>query len=75
METPPVMTRLKSERLARGWSQITLAYKARVANSDVSKWERGIGVPYPSQARRIAKVLGVRAGLPLACHPKVTLKV
>ena len=53
------MTRLKAERLARGWSQITLAYKARVANSDVSKWERRMAAPYPSQATRLAKVLGI----------------
>jgi ribosome-binding protein aMBF1 (putative translation factor) len=53
------MTRLKYERLRRGWSQIVLAYKAKVANTDVSRWERGMGIPYPSQAQRLEKVLGV----------------
>jgi transcriptional regulator with XRE-family HTH domain len=54
-----MMTRLKAERLRRRWSQLALARRARVANSDLSKWERRISVPYPAQARRLSKALNV----------------
>jgi transcriptional regulator with XRE-family HTH domain len=53
------MIRLKAERLKRGWSQGKLAYRAKMAGSDVCRLERGYGFPYPAQARRLAAVLGL----------------
>ena len=53
------MRRMKQERLHRGWSQVTLAYKAKVAIADVSRIETGRGQPYPDQAKRLARALGI----------------
>ncbi len=54
-------TILKSERVKRGWSQQQLGVLAGVEASDVSRIETGRMRPYPSQAERLAKVMGVRA--------------
>jgi transcriptional regulator with XRE-family HTH domain len=54
-----LMTRLKFERLRRGWSQVELAERAKVANSYISKFERGVALPYDSQARRLSKALQI----------------
>lgn len=54
------MTRLQAERLRRGMSQTTLAAQAgRLSASDISRFERAYGVPYPRQAERLAHVLGL----------------
>ena len=54
------MTRMKAERLRRGWSQQKLAVEAGVGYADICRAERGLFRLYPSQAERIAKVLGLR---------------
>ncbi len=54
------MKRLELERRKRGWSQLQLAFFASVANTDISRFERGYGRPYPAQAARIATVLGLQ---------------
>ena len=55
------MTRLQEERLRRGMSQTTLAAAAKkLSASDISRFERGYGIPYPSQAERLAQVLGIK---------------
>jgi len=54
------MTKLKSERMRRGWSQQTLGFHAGVAASDVSRIENRRLIPYPCQAERLAKVLDLR---------------
>ena len=56
------MTRLQQERWRRAWTQQDLAFYARVTCADVSRWENGIAKPYPSQAARIAKALGLSPG-------------
>jgi len=56
------VTRLEQERRRRGWTQQDTAFYARVACADVSRWETGIARPYPSQAARLAKVLGLAPG-------------
>jgi transcriptional regulator with XRE-family HTH domain len=53
------MTKLKAMRLAKGWTQQDLGYHAQIQGSDVSKIERGWTKPYPSQAARLAAVLGL----------------
>lgn len=55
------MSKLKAERIRRGWSQQTLGYKAKTSASDVSRIENGRMMPYPSQADRLAKVTGLRS--------------
>jgi len=53
------MKRLRVERLKRRWSQQRLGFLASVANSDISRFESGVLRPYPSQAQRLAEVLGI----------------
>ena len=55
------MTKLQAERLRRGMSQTALAAEARrLSPSDISRFERGYGRPYPAQAERLATVLGMK---------------
>lgn len=51
------MTKLRAERIRRGWTQTDLAFHARVTPADVSRIETGRLRPYPSQVERIARVL------------------
>jgi len=53
------MTKLKAARTARKLTQVDLAFHSRVAPADISKFENGMARPYPTQAERIAKVLGL----------------
>jgi transcriptional regulator with XRE-family HTH domain len=54
------VTKLQAERLKRGMSQTTLAAAAgKLSTSDISRFERGYGRPYPAQAQRLADVLGI----------------
>lgn len=52
-------TKLFVERRRRGWSQQTLAHLAGLQAADVSRIETGRLQPYPSQAERLARVLGI----------------
>lgn len=58
MVKPPT-TRLKAERLRRGFTQTELAFRARLHASEVSRFETGQALPYPSQAERLAEVLDI----------------
>lgn len=53
------MTKLEQARRARKFSQMELAARAKVAQSDVSAMENGWRRPYPKQAKRLARVLGL----------------
>jgi transcriptional regulator with XRE-family HTH domain len=54
------MTKLEVERRARDMSQTALAAAAgKLSASDISRFERGYGRPYPAQAARLAAVLGL----------------
>jgi ribosome-binding protein aMBF1 (putative translation factor) len=53
------MTRIEVERRRRRWTQIDLAYHARLTNADISRFERGQARPYPTQAKRLSAVLGI----------------
>ncbi len=53
------MLKMKAVRLDRGWSQVDLAYHARMQPSEVSRIERGNARPYPGQAVRLAEALGL----------------
>ena len=51
---------IKQKRLERGWTQTDLAFKAKkLSPSDISRFESGRTKPYPGQAARIAKALGI----------------
>lgn len=52
-------TKLKAARTAQKLTQTDLAFHSRVAPTDISKFENGMARPYPTQAERIAKVLGL----------------
>jgi len=51
------MLRITYERLKLGWSKATLARKAQMDQSLVSKLETGRFKPYPAQLRRLAIAL------------------
>jgi transcriptional regulator with XRE-family HTH domain len=51
------MVRMKAERLKRKWTQTDLAYRAKVAISEISRFETQHAKPYPAQGRRLAKTL------------------
>ena len=53
------MPRMRWRRLALRLSQRDLSRRARVAHSDVCRFETGRGTPYPSQAARLGDVLGL----------------
>ena len=54
-------TKMQIERQRRGLSQTALAAAAqKLSASDISRFERGYGRPYPAQAQRLAEVLGLR---------------
>jgi DNA-binding XRE family transcriptional regulator len=53
------MTKMQQVRDAREWSQMKLAHMAGVAQSDISAMENGWRKPYPTQAKRLAKLLGL----------------
>jgi transcriptional regulator with XRE-family HTH domain len=55
-----ITTKLKAERIRRGWSQQVLGYLAGVGMSDISRFERGQAKPYPTQAAKLAQVLGLQ---------------
>jgi transcriptional regulator with XRE-family HTH domain len=51
---------MRVRRLELKLSQQTVGYRAGIANTDVSKIENGRQIPYPSQAKRLARVLGLQ---------------
>jgi len=53
------MTKLEAARLARGWSQTKLGWKARLAQSQISGFEQRRIMVGPEQAKRLAKALGL----------------
>ena len=50
-------TRMRAERLKRGWSQTRLGSKASLSASDVSRIETRRLQPYPEQLARLARAL------------------
>lgn len=52
---------LERMRRKRGWTRAELGRRARVDPSWIAKIETGRALPYPGQARRLARALGVTA--------------
>ncbi len=57
--TPPILLRLKVERLRRGWTQTDLALRTRLVAQDISKIENGWLIPRPDQLERLAFALEI----------------
>jgi len=53
------MTKMKAERLRRGWTLQELGYRTGIQAPELSKIERRLVVPYPGQRQRLAKKLGL----------------
>ncbi len=54
------LSRMKLERLRRGWSQQELAVVAHVGVADVSRIETGRMRPYPVQGQKLGWALRLR---------------
>jgi transcriptional regulator with XRE-family HTH domain len=54
------MIKLKAERLKRGWRQEDLGFYARMSGADISRIESGRMLPYPTQIKRLCRVLGLQ---------------
>jgi DNA (cytosine-5)-methyltransferase 1 len=48
---------IRARRIALGFPQADLARLAEVSETDLRKWERGLALPEPTAARRLADVL------------------
>jgi transcriptional regulator with XRE-family HTH domain len=55
------VTKLEAARLARGWSQTKLGWRARLAQSQISGFEQRRITVGPEQAKRLSRALGVPA--------------
>jgi ribosome-binding protein aMBF1 (putative translation factor) len=53
------MVKMRAERQRRGWNQTVLAFRAKVALADVSKFETRRATPYPGQRKRLARALNL----------------
>lgn len=53
------LTRLRAERLLRGWSARELGLIAGIDAREISRFETGRAVPYRGQLARLAEALGV----------------
>lgn len=69
------MTRMKFERKRREWSLQTLGALIGMQGAEISKVERGILVPYPSQRERLARALGLDENELLVEVPEDALEV
>jgi len=54
------MLKLKAERQRRRWTQAKVAYRAGLHPAELSRIESGWLRPYPRQAARLARVLGLK---------------
>lgn len=50
--------RLKHEREQRGWSQAKVAEEVGIDPTTVSRWERGISLPYPYYREKLCALFG-----------------
>jgi len=59
LKPKPPLLRLKAERIARGWTQLELAFRSHVPVSELSRIETGQSKPYPKHAFRLAEALEI----------------
>ncbi len=55
---PKSNQRLKQERERRGWSQAKLAEEVGIDSTTVSRWERGLSLPYPYYREKLCTLFG-----------------
>lgn len=60
LDPQAIGSRIAALREGKGWTQLDLAYKAKVSPSSISRWERGI-LPPMRELIRLAGILGVDA--------------
>ncbi len=53
---------IRELREARGWTQFDLALQLGASVNAVSKWERGVAVPYVKTRKRLADLFGGGVG-------------
>jgi transcriptional regulator with XRE-family HTH domain len=51
---------IRELREEKGWTQLEVAYRAKVTPATVSNWERGVYEPKVSQLRTLARLFGVK---------------
>ena len=54
-----MLTRMRVERMKRGWTQTYLASVSGVHNAEISKIETRRLTPYPKQAAALGRALGL----------------
>ncbi len=55
---PKSNQQLKQERTRRGWSQVKVAKAIGIDSTTVSRWERGLSLPYPYYRERLSTLFG-----------------
>ncbi len=50
---------LQKERKKQGWSQQYIAEKLGIDTNTVSRWERGLNVPYPIYRSKLSELFGI----------------
>lgn len=55
--------RIRTARVAAGYTQAQFAIALGVDQANVSRWERGIASPHDDRRPLIAEILGVDAGV------------
>lgn len=51
--------RIRTARIAAGYTQAQFAIELGVDQANVSRWERGVASPHDDRRPRIAEILGV----------------
>jgi transcriptional regulator with XRE-family HTH domain len=59
MDYGQVMLQLRTERLKRGWSLTRVTVLTGIAESDLSKIERGLVFAHPGWQRRLSRAFGL----------------
>lgn len=53
------MSRLREERLRRGWSQTKVTMQTGISTTDVGLLERGLRPAYPAWRRKLSALYGI----------------
>jgi len=67
--------RIKSLRVAKGWTQADLARKLGMTRNGVNSWEQGFSMPSPALLVELSKVFSVSTDYLLCSEAHLTLDV
>lgn len=70
-----IADRIKSLRLARGWTQAELARRLCITRNGVNSWEQGLSIPSPTYLVALAKEFAVSTDYLLEVEPLRTVNV